>query len=243
MNSFALLLSAALPVSGPTPPAAAAAQDTAFWDGEWRHVSRANAVYYGWVTPLDSGRCLVQHFYRTGEREMEAAARSGPVISKEGPVTYYYRSGPKRATGQFVHNKREGTWQYWREDGTLRLQKKFAGGIEMLTFTQPADADSKVPQIVEQMPAFPGPMSVVQYLASTIHRPAGAPPVHGDGKVFVQFVVGPEGNVISTRIIKSFDSAYDAEVLRAVVELPRWKPGRQNGEPVAVRFVVPVVFN
>jgi TonB family protein len=221
MNSFALLLSAALPMSGPTPPAAAAAQDTTFWDGEWRHVSRANAVYYGWVTPLDSGRCLVQHFY----------------------VTYYYRSGPKRATGQFVHNKREGTWQYWREDGTLRLQKKFAGGIEMQTITQPADADSKVPQIVEQMPAFPGPLSVVQYLASTIHRPAGAPPVHGDGKVFVQFVVGPEGNIISTRIIKSFDSAYDAEVLRAVVKLPRWKSGRQKGEPVAVRFVVPVVFN
>lgn len=66
--------------------------------------------------------------------------------------------------------------------------------------------------------------------------------MHGDGKIVVQFVVGPEDNSASTRILKSFDSAYDAEVLRAVVALPRWKPGRENGESVAVRFVLPVLF-
>jgi TonB family protein len=219
------------------------AHDTTFYDGNWRHVGRANAVYYGLVTPLDSGRCRIQDFYLSGERQMEASGRFGPPVVKDGPVTYYFRSGAKRTTGQFANGKRAGVWLYWNEDGSVRQKKKFVGNTEMRFTIDAPNADSKVLLLVEQMPVFPGRVPVVQYLANTIRRPAGAPPVHGDGKVFVQFVVGPEGSISSARIIKSFDSAYDAEVLRAVVELPRWKPGRQNGEPVAVQFVVPVVFH
>jgi protein TonB len=115
-------------------------------------------------------------------------------------------------------------------------------GIEVRSISEAPTDDSQVRQIVEQMPIFPGGISVQRYLAGTVRRPAGALPVRGDGKVFVQFVVGPEGNITSTRIIKGFDPAYDAEVLRAVASLPRWQPGLHNGQPVAVRFVVPVVF-
>ncbi|RZK49413.1 MAG: energy transducer TonB, partial [Hymenobacter sp.] len=74
----------------------------------------------------------------------------------------------------------------------------------------------------------------------TIRRPAQVPA--GGGKVYVQFVVGPQGTITSTRLIKGFDPDCDAEALRAVAALPRWQPGLHNGEPTAVRFIVPVVF-
>ncbi|RZL09278.1 MAG: TonB family protein [Hymenobacter sp.] len=64
----------------------------------------------------------------------------------------------------------------------------------------------------------------------------------GGGKVYVQFVVGAQGNITSTRIVKGFDPACDAEALRAVAALPPWEPGRQKGQPTAVRFVIPLVF-
>ncbi|MFD1874124.1 energy transducer TonB [Hymenobacter bucti] len=241
MNVLVLLplLSASGPAAMVLPQPA---RDTTFYDGSWRHVARLNAVYYGLVTPLDSGRCRIQDYYITGERQLEALGWPGPPVVKDGPATYYFRSSAQRTTGRFANGKREGVWQYWNEDGTLRQKVMWHAGHTVVVFTKEADADSHVPQIVEQMPKFPDKKGVVQYLASTIRRPAGAPPIQGDGKVLVQFIVGPQGNITSTSIIKGIDPTYDAEVLRAVAALPRWQPGLLNGEPTAVRFIVPVVF-
>ena len=232
MTTLALLLTWLAP--------AAPAHDTTFWDDHWRRVGRANAVYYGWTTPLDSGRCRIQNFYLTGERQMEALGRPGPPVVKDGPVTYYYRSGTTRTTGQFAGGRRAGLWRYWNEDGTLRRELTWRAGIAVRRpDTEPA-ADKNVRQLVEQMPKFPGPLPVGQYLAATMHRPATTPA--GGGTVYVQFVVGPQGNVTSTRIIKGFSPDCDAEALRAVAALPRWRPGRENGQPVAVSFTIPITF-
>lgn len=235
MTTLALLLCGLLP-----PPAA---HDTTFWDNHWQRVQRTNAVYYGWTAPLDSGRCSIQTFYFTGERQMEARGYPGPPVVKNGPAMYYYRSGAKSAAGQFVDGKREGIWSYWQPDGVLRSQTTWRAGFEVHRPTTPgagSDNDDNIPQIVQQMPKFLGPLSLWQYLAATIRRPADIP--SGGGKVLVQFVVGPQGNIISTRIVKGFDPACDTEALRAVAALPRWQPGLQNGQPTAVRFVIPVTF-
>lgn len=232
MTTLALLLALATP---PQP-----AHDTTFYDGSWRRVTRANAVYYGWVTPLDSGRCRIQDFYRSGERQMEASGRLGPPVVKDGPVTYYFRSGPRRTTGQFANGKRVGAWEYWNENGSLRQKVTFNANTAPADTSKSADPDSRVPMLVMQMPKFLGSVPLGQYLVATMHRPADTPP--GGGKVYVQFVVGPQGNVTSTRIVKGFDPACDAEALRAVAALPRWKPGRQNDKPTAVRFIIPITF-
>ena len=232
------LLSAAghAPRALPLPPA----RDTTFYDDSWRHVARANAVYYGLVTPLDSGRCRIQDFYLSGERQLEALGWLGPPVVKDGPAVYYFRSGAKRTTGQFANGQREGAWQYWNEDGTLRQKLTWHAGHTVAPLAKEADADRYVPQLVEQMPKFLGPLPLLQYLGATTRRPAQVPA--GGGKVYVQFVVGPQGTITSTRLIKGFDPACDAEALRAVAALPRWQPGLQNGAPTAVRFIVPMVF-
>lgn len=234
MTTLALLLCGLLP-----PPAA---HDTTFWDSHWQHVSRANAVYYGWTAPLDSGRCSIRTFYFTGERQMEAIGYPGPPVVKDGLAMYYYRSGAKSSVGQFANGKREGIWSYWQPDGTLRRQVQWHAGIGLPNANEEArlTADNKVPQLVEQMPKFLGPLPLAQYLGATMHRPASMPA--GGGKVYVQFIVGPQGNITSTRIVKGFDPACDAEALRAVTALPRWQPGLQNGQPAAVRFIVPITF-
>jgi len=233
MNTLALLLTLLAPPARPVP-------DTTFWDGSWRRVQRPNAVYYGFTTPLDSGRCRIQDFYISGERQMEAIGWPGPPVVKDGPATYYFRSGAKRTTGQFANGKREGVWQYWNEDGTLRQKLTWHADHTVAALRKEADADSNIPQFIEQMPKFLGPLSLFQYLAATTRRPAQVPA--GGGKVYVQFVVGPQGNVTSTRIVQGFDPACDAEALRAVAALPRWQPGLHNGVPAAVRFVIPMVF-
>ena len=223
---------------------ASSAHDTTFWDSNWHRVQRPNAVYYGWTTPLESGRCRIQDFYISGERQMEASGWPGPPVVKDGPVTYFFRSGAKSATGQFANGQREGEWQYWNADGTLRQKLSWHAGRRVsATYViqsgsiQPGD---EAPGIVEQMPKFPGPLSLGQYLGATTRRPSQVPP--GGGKVYVQFVVGAQGTITSTRIVKGFDPACDAEALRAVAALPRWEPGRHNGQPTPVSFTVPITF-
>lgn len=216
------------------------AHDTTFWDGNWHRVLRPNAVYYGWHTPLDSGRCRIQDFYLTGERQMEAGGWLGPPVVKDGPATYYFRSGAKSAAGQFANGQREGRWYYWNEDGTLRRQQVWRADRVVPTATKGPATHNGVRLLVQQMPKFLGPLPLAQYLAATAHRPAQVPA--GGGTVYVAFVVGPQGYVTSTHLIKGFDPACDAEALRVVAALPRWQPGLENGEPTAVSFTVPLTF-
>ena len=238
-----LLVAMLLPGRLPTGSNAQGA-DTTYWDSNWHRVLRPNAVYYGWTVPLDSGRCRILDFYITGERQMEAIGRCGATIVKDGVAIYYYRSGVKSAAGQFRNGKREGQWSYWREDGSIRLQRQWHTGLAQSARDSVADPDSRIPQIVMQMPKFLGGTSVNTYLAHIIQRPPGALPGNSqEGKVFVQFVVGPLGNVTSARIVKGFAPDYDAAVLRAVVQLPRWQPGQENGKAVPVRMIVPVTFH
>ena len=58
----------------------------------------------------------------------------------------------------------------------------------------------------------------------------------------VKFVVNNNGEVTDAVIIKSAGNIFDREVLRVIARMPKWKPGKQNGKPVAVYFTQPVTF-
>lgn len=99
---------------------------------------------------------------------------------------------------------------------------------------------------VEQMPELPGGggmAAVVAAIAKSLVRPAA---VAGQstvaGKVFVSFVVGADGAVRDAKVLKPLAPAADAAALAAVRQLPVFRPGKQNGCPVAVSFTVPVPF-
>ncbi|WP_163715978.1 energy transducer TonB [Mangrovibacterium lignilyticum] len=97
--------------------------------------------------------------------------------------------------------------------------------------------------IVENMPEFPGgQLALRKFIADAIKYPVIAQENGIQGKVYVNFVVGKDGQVTNARVIRSVDPALDKEALRVVNSLPRWKPGMQQGEPVRVAFSVPISF-
>ena len=99
--------------------------------------------------------------------------------------------------------------------------------------------------VVETMPSFHGGGSreVVQYIQQRIIWPRSKGKIMvAQGRVFVSFTVGVDGWVGDAKIVKSLHPLFDAEVLRVVRLLPRFKPGQQMGEPVAVDFTVPITF-
>jgi len=97
--------------------------------------------------------------------------------------------------------------------------------------------------VVEQNPEFPGGMSELgRYLGRAIKYPAAAQRANVQGKVFVQFVVGEDGDIRDPRIMKGIGFGCDEEALRVTLNMPNWKPGRQNGKAVAVQYNLPIAF-
>ncbi len=103
--------------------------------------------------------------------------------------------------------------------------------------------DERVFEIVEDNPEFPGGMEeCLKWLGENIKYPSICQEQGIQGRVMVQFVVNRDGSIVDVKTVRSPDPNLTAEAERVVKKMPRWKPGRQGGKPVRVKFVLPVMF-
>lgn len=97
--------------------------------------------------------------------------------------------------------------------------------------------------VVEEMPSFPGGQAaLMSYLNRHIEYPVVAQENGVQGRVIISFVVEADGRIDEAEVARSVDPSLDREALRVVKSMPKWIPGKQNGECVRVRYSVPVVF-
>ncbi len=97
--------------------------------------------------------------------------------------------------------------------------------------------------MVEQKPEFPGgDAAMYKWLGDNIVYPSAASEEGVQGRVVVEFVVGKDGSITNVRIVRSRHPALDKEALRVVKSMPKWVPGRNNGQPVKVTYTLPVTF-
>lgn len=107
----------------------------------------------------------------------------------------------------------------------------------------PPKTEEQVFFIVEDMPEFPGGEAALRnFIAQSIRYPEIAQQRGLQGRVYVQFVVTKDGSVANAQIVRGVDPVLDQEALRVVNSLPRWNPGKQRGEAVAVSYTVPISF-
>ena len=106
------------------------------------------------------------------------------------------------------------------------------------------DGPEKICQVVEVQPEFPGGMKeMMKYLQSNLKYPEAAKAAGAEGKAFVQFVVKADGSIENVEIMRSSgDASLDAEALRVVKAMPKWKPAMNKGKAVNVKFVLPIVY-
>ncbi len=107
----------------------------------------------------------------------------------------------------------------------------------------PKVEETKVFDVVEQMPSFPGgPAALMQFLSSNIKYPVVAEENGVQGRVVCTFVVEKDGSITDVKVVKSVDPSLDKEAMRVVKSMPKWIPGKQNGSAVRVKYTVPVTF-
>lgn len=106
------------------------------------------------------------------------------------------------------------------------------------------DTLTPVFEVVERMPQFPGGVAAqVEYFKKNLRYPAEAKKAGTQGRVVVQFFVNKDGSISNVKVLRGVDPALDAEAIRLVNSMPKWKPGMQKGKAVTVKYTVPVLFS
>ena len=103
--------------------------------------------------------------------------------------------------------------------------------------------DEEFFMVVENMPEFPGgDLGLMKFIQKNVKYPAIAKEYNITGKVYVSFIVDKQGKVTNVKIVRGVDKNLDAEALRVVSLLPKYKPGKQRGKSVRVMFTIPINF-
>ena len=101
--------------------------------------------------------------------------------------------------------------------------------------------DDKVYDVCEQMPIYEGgDAALLKYLRENLKLPEEDKERGMQGRLVVGFVVEKDGSLTNVKVLRAVDIALDAEVLRVVKGMPKWIPGRHNGQRVRVRYLLPI---
>jgi protein TonB len=103
--------------------------------------------------------------------------------------------------------------------------------------------EQEIFQIVEEMPAYPGgEQKLMEFISKGIKYPQIARETGIQGRVFVGFVIEPDGSVSNVKVLRGIGGGCDEEAMRVVKSMPKWKPGKQRGKAVRVSYMLPVNF-
>ena len=120
--------------------------------------------------------------------------------------------------------------------------------IEEYEFTPPEIEEEEIVEaeifkVVEEMPEFPGGAAkMMEYIQKNMKYPMMARESDIQGRVFVNFVVEPDGSISNVTVMRGIGGGCDEEALRVVQSMPNWKPGKQRGSAVRCSFTVPIIL-
>lgn len=116
--------------------------------------------------------------------------------------------------------------------------------IEFIEDVEEEVVEEEIFTIVEDMPSFPGgEAKLFEYLGKNIKYPQIAKEAGISGIVYVNFVVGTDGNISDVKVLRGIGGGCDEEAIRVVKNMPQWTPGKQRGKPVKVSYNLPIRFS
>ncbi|WP_084607821.1 energy transducer TonB [Prevotella dentasini] len=182
-------------------------------------------------------------------------------INGDGEHIYFFTaligSTPDNSQCTILADRRKGWYKVVDKianNYTFSLKvEKHNGHFFIMDIDEEEEADSKGPAncdiegacftIVEEMPQFPGGYhALLEYLSSHTVYPKAELKAGNSGRVILSFVVNKDGSITDIEVVRSASKGLDEEAVRVVRSMPLWEPGRNEGQPVRVRFMLPVTF-
>lgn len=184
-----------------------------------------------------------------------------------GPYYLWHKNGKLSEKGNYASNKLHGKESTWFENGQLSYEKFYVKGklqdtlkgyyedgavrrvevykegemVEGKVFSKEGAILPYFPAMV--MPQFPrGEKAMMAYISKNLKYPENALRNGISGLVVISFIVEKDGSIKTPEVIKSVSNDLDAEAIRVIQTMPRWKPGLHEGNLVPVYFNLPVRF-
>jgi len=128
-------------------------------------------------------------------------------------------------------------------DIEARADQAVQSYVPVMTEEEPTPVAEEIFTFVEEYPEFPGgDKALREYILNNIKYPEVARTSGITGTVYVQFVVEKDGSISDVKVVRGIGGGCDEEAVRVVKSMPRWKPGKQRGQPVRVYFTLPIEF-
>ncbi len=245
------------------------AQETIYYNKYWKPCSKKNASFMRTIKPVFQQFEVIDYYYPSLKIQMTGTYNEllGNKEIENGSFRYFSESGFMTSEGVFINGKKEGVWKYYfdketlwytksfrndREEGdcftyypngTKKRKEVFKSGylLEGFCYTPEGKDTSYFPK--EQLPEFEGGEdSLYSFLAKNLIYPPLARQNNFHGEVIAQFTVDPNGKIKDVVIQSSPHYTLSTETLRILFLMPPWKPGRQEGYAVPVKFTLPVKF-
>lgn len=226
------------------------AQDITYYDNKDKVVKiSALANYYKETRPDSVNPKWTREltYYKSGKIKSDAVLnqwKKNSVTTKyERTYKEWYESGKLHKIIEFSDGKLNGkALSYW-ENGNLKHEGIYENEkpIKGKNFNSDGSKNQDGPY---RCPAeYPGGVAkMMQFLSKNIRYPAIAQEDNKQGIVVLKYIVDKEGNISNIQVLHKIGSGCDEEAIRVVKLMPRWTPGKQDGEPVDVDFTLPIKF-
>ena len=179
------------------------------------------------VTAKEDGSSIV------GAVAQIAGTKKGSVSDFDGNLTLEANVGSRVEVSYIGYDTK-----------SLIVKKGSSQEYEIALEKESADKSQKVFDVVDEMPEFPGGSNAMfEYIAKNVKYPAEAEKAGIVGRVIATFVVDKDGSISNAKVVRRVHPALYAEALRLIKGMPKWTPGKQNGEAVSVKFTVPISFH
>jgi TonB family protein len=203
---------------------------------------------------VNFGEIRTEGLYRNGKREgvWKAYYANGQLRREwsykehtiHGEFKAWYANGVLSDSGRYENGQKVGEWLHYFESGQKSCYEFYEVGGEQKRRYWKEDGEFLHPFVVEILdPSFKGGSeALMNYINRSVHYPLEAIENGIQGTVYVQFIVGWDGEILSPKIIRSPDILLSEEALRVVKEMPLWNPGRHHTIPTRVSYTIPIKF-
>ncbi len=222
--------------------------DTIFFNAQWVVCEKIDVEYFRITEKTENGFVVKDMYWKSCSPQMIANCKSWNPVVKNGPCTYYFPSGKKDTEGNYVDDKKIGTWIEWTKDGkdstiTQYLKNGTLTKIRESKTVEKENTDAIM--LIESLPEYPGGQAAMsEFLKKNIEYPKYARDHGITGKCFVNFVIDIDGSVTDVRVQKGVEGCVpcDEAAVRVVKMMPAWTAGKQNGKYVKVQYTLPISF-
>jgi len=202
--------------------------DTIWFNNKWEKTDKLGGVYYRILrSDTLNNTYEIIDYYPNGQVQMRGTLSSINPEVRDGAFTWYYENGVKRMDCIYENNLIANTRE-WDTHGELK----------------PIPISSIQVNNGDNLPEFPGGNNKInKYISKTIKYPPEAYKQDIKGDVEIGFTIDINGDVTNVYVKKGVHPLLDNEAIRVIKSMPKWKPGVQKGEKVAVQMVLSIAFN